>query len=390
MIELIGELGTAEYEAARSIYDRIVAAWPDVVEDGTTRIWLIPNARCYGNGINDVDILLLVDALEARRSFRPLYGMVREVDTGAVEVRGLCAIVEVKSHDPEGVRFQGNSVLVRYTDHGRVHWENASDKANRQKGALANYLRSVGLQPPWVSSLIYLRGVPQDSLPTVVADTLPSVFTFTGLLSHLASQNRVRYDKDAQVSFIDAFEGADAPDALLDLFVRELSPTQLDLAQMNRLATDRPDAELEPLVGRKLVILRGGGGTGKTIRLLHVARRLYETRGAHTLVLTYNNALVANVRRLLALISQEAPLPTAAVHIQTAHSFFYAMAGRLSDGSEAISDTEMRADADDFGSRYTTALRQALDVLTTVSISLIANNAGMHLRRASPHCQIPS
>jgi hypothetical protein len=91
------------------------------------------------------------------------------------------------------------------------------------------------------------------------------------------------------------------------------------------LASQR-STDNEPLLntlGHKMAILRGRGGTGKTMRLLQVAKQLYDEQNARILILTYNKALVADIRRLLTFMGVDYDVAERSIQIQTVHSFFY-------------------------------------------------------------------
>ncbi|RZJ77384.1 MAG: DUF2075 domain-containing protein, partial [Chryseobacterium sp.] len=54
-------------------------------------------------------------------------------------------------------------------------------------------------------------------------------------------------------------------------------------------------------IGEKLIIISGRAGTGKTIKLLKIACDLAVNSGSRSLILTYNHALVSDIKRTLAL-----------------------------------------------------------------------------------------
>src|SRR3546814_3287688 len=47
-------------------------------------------------------------------------------------VRNFALVIEEKSHSPTGVRFEGTSASVRYIRHGKVEWDNVTEKNHRQ------------------------------------------------------------------------------------------------------------------------------------------------------------------------------------------------------------------------------------------------------------------
>jgi hypothetical protein len=69
---------------------------------------------------------------------------------------------------------------------------------------------------------------------------------------------------------------------------------------------------------------RGRGGSGKTIHLLRFAKDLYD-RGKRVLLLTFNKALVADIRRLLVILRIDNQGFDRGISISTAHKFFIKM-----------------------------------------------------------------
>lgn len=73
-------------------------------------------------------------------------------------------------------------------------------------------------------------------------------------------------------------------------------------------------------MGQQLLVFRGRGGSGKTIRLLRLAKDLYNN-GKRVLLLTFNKALVADIRRLLVLLGINNQGFDRGIHISTAHKY---------------------------------------------------------------------
>jgi superfamily I DNA and RNA helicase len=74
-------------------------------------------------------------------------------------------------------------------------------------------------------------------------------------------------------------------------------------------------------IGEKLVVLKGRAGTGKTIKLIHIAYDLCKKRDDRCLILTYNKALVSDIRRTIALAKVRSDLDSGAVEVETIHKF---------------------------------------------------------------------
>ncbi len=256
-----------------------------------------------------------------------------------MDVRSLCLTFEVKSHGPAGVRFQGTAVDVRY---GR-RWHNATDQSHKQVHSVKNYLEVSGRTSPWITNLIWLRGVPNTLLPHGLHNILGEPLTWETLLSLVVQLRRPRREGNRWVLDANPRPGADSIAAAADLFTREIVPTRLDRQRVERLTSRALGTEpVLDSVGRKLTILRGRGGTGKTVRLLELAHRLSQTQDVRVLILTYNKALVADVRRLLTIMGIAPSFTEWTIQICTVHAFLHAVLRGLGVGG----------DEDDFLTQY--------------------------------------
>jgi hypothetical protein len=88
-----------------------------------------------------------------------------------------------------------------------------------------------------------------------------------------------------------------------------------------------PETWIDDL-GRKQIVIRGRGGVGKTVILLQMAYRAFDRRQLRSLMLTYNKALVADMRRTMALLGVPRGIEKGGICIDTVHAFI----GRLMHG----------------------------------------------------------
>jgi hypothetical protein len=128
---------------------------------------------------------------------------------------------------------------------------------------------------------------------------------------------------------------------------------------MARIAQSALQPEWLADAGRKLIIFRGRGGTGKTMLLLHLAWKLYQDLGARILILTYNKALLADIRRLLTLIGVGDASDERSIQVRTVHSFL----GAVFHGLELIGPE------DDLLARYDEMKRGALEYIRAGGIT---------------------
>lgn len=110
--------------------------------------------------------------------------------------------------------------------------------------------------------------------------------------------------------------------------LQTLEPTPLDRRRMDRIVKAAlPETWLDDL-GRKQIVIRGRGGVGKTVLLLQMAYRAFDRDQLRSLVLTYNKALVADMRRTMALLGVPRSVEKGGICIDTVHAFI----GRLMHG----------------------------------------------------------
>lgn len=358
MIDIIGPEESPEYAAAQALRNAIVDAWPDACDANNTddMIYLVAAAKCYGQKVADIDLVVYVD-LKNRQP-------VNSGDNNRVYVQSLCLTIELKSHEPAGVQFDGNQVRVRY----KQHWSDVSEQAHQQRVSLQKFLEAQGLpQAPWITALIWLPNVTAQHLPKRSHNIIHSGASWEQILERalVVLGNRPR--------IITSVAGGAAGPWVVDVcpkrstredirnamraLTARLTATPLDRRRIESLSKQRILEDGKKYVdklGEQLLIFRGRGGTGKTIHLLRLARELYVEHDARVLILTYNKALVADLKRLLALMGIADAFGIAAVEIMTVHSFLYRLLQAL---------TGRRVPADDFLPHFTEHRRFILQIL---------------------------
>jgi hypothetical protein len=101
-------------------------------------------------------------------------------------------------------------------------------------------------------------------------------------------------------------------------------PSKLDRKRMDMLVKDSAQVEkVIDVIGEKMLILRGQGGSGKTVIMLQAAWQLYQREGCRTLFLTYNHALAADIRRLMLLLGVPSSPYEGGITVKTVMSFMY-------------------------------------------------------------------
>jgi len=323
MITVVCPDETPESLAAGILANKIRDAWPRSITD-ESEIYLIPTVQCHGQNPKDIDIVLLARLEDGHvlRSTGFLTSSINreEVSVSKVNVESLCVVIEIKEHGPGAVRFEGNKVEVIYNN----KWHDATRQSENQKYSLKRYLNKEGINSPRIINLIWLRCIDKDQIPSLVNNVLPSNFTWNKFLN-LVAINSVIFPRGKKKDnwYLNSEIGDDREDTkrTIEILTRLTEPTVLDREHMDRMCNLPEECNLTKYLGKKQIILRGRGGTGKTMMMLQLAWNTCNKEDTRVLVLTYNKALVADLRRLMSLAGLTDDIARGTIHIQTVHSF---------------------------------------------------------------------
>ncbi len=316
MIDVValGKLDSPEHKAALKLRDLITEVWPQVDSDSRHNVRIFSNARCLGQRNAEIDIVVFMYLWE------PLFLGVTNDKGEDVYVKNLTLTVEVKDHSEEGIWFVGNTVRVRYEDNAA---HNATEQADGQQLALRKYLLKHGAKAPYIVDLIWLRNFPEHKLHNM-----------ENVLGREANWNtflRKIYDKGPepvptgkyQKLVVGGLASGGGAAKVYEVLAKTRPPaTPLDRKKIDDISKRQVrDQKYGEKLGKQLLIFRGRGGAGKTVTLLRLANQLYQEDGKSTLLLTYNKALVTDIRRLLGLMGINQGPADRSIEIRTVHSF---------------------------------------------------------------------
>ena len=316
----------SEYIAAIDLKEN----WENELQNVDGKIDIITSVRYPGGKTADIDILCLLDMKN--------YGIClpngREVD-----IHKVALILEVKDHPVHRIRKQGLAYEVSYLG----CYKNASSQSFDQVNDLQNYIKSTWSckNAPFLYNFLWFRNISQNDLDTLCGGTqpnndnaLPCQFSLEEILQRVITiKPRAVDDYGVVNSFwkVEQYGGPDIQDIVHNFTTlrtiedcSELTRKRLDLLSAAKAEEMIQQEELSP---ENLTIFKGRAGTGKTIKLLQYAVYLHNQGecGQRCLLLTYNNALVADVRRLLYLSDISTKLGERTIQIKTLHSFFLDM-----------------------------------------------------------------
>lgn len=317
MISIHGTPGTQEYVACERLRKLILQSWPDSGDAGLDDIRLVPSAKTYGQRVQDIDVILI----GALKKPRPVESP--DAKPSSFTILSFFWTIELKSHPR--VDFEGGKVYVEYAKNSKRH--DASEQSEQQKYSVLGYLKANGITNlPRVVNFIWLSHVNRAGLPTGVHNIFGADDTWQGMLTRCLSLEKTNLDKYER-TMIQAIFPQTKPQEILDsatIFTRKLVATPLNRQKVEMISAKLlEDQQYSEKMGQQFLAFRGRGGTGKTIKLLRLAYDLYISRASKVLILTYNLALVADIKRLFAImgIPQTSDMPS--VHIASIHSYLY-------------------------------------------------------------------
>lgn len=304
MIEAPLSSDSPEERAAKHLADAIVSYDPTLRDSGQVNICVLAGVQCYGQSPQDLDLVILIN------DRRPSPFM----STSGIALRNCCIVIELKSHDGNSVKFEGPHCYVQYSE----NWHNVSTQSRGQLFSLRNYLaENSRINPPFIVNLIWLRQLPSSILPTSKSNLLARDSTWQQFIDIVVDlQNEAVRPKEVR-PLAHYFEW-------VNVLHKKISPGALDRKKLEVVSRSiaGTDKQYIDKLGSQLLIFRGRGGTGKTLRLLQLAKYIYQDLGLRVLLLTYNVALAADLKRLLTLMNISDGIAQPGIGVRSVHKLF--------------------------------------------------------------------
>ena len=326
LVSVIGsDKKSDEYQAALKLKNIIQKSIPQNV---IGEIVLYSSANLVGQTVKDVDLIML-GILQNYDLNLEFVNQENQYVKESVSIKSFCTTIEVKSHSIDGISRIGTDFYVDYSKGKHC----VTEQSNKQKLSAMNFFQKTLSFTPFVTNLIWFTEITRLDLNDLLkvdsrempANVLARDFKFSDVMQLLVWQKNPYISRKKYV-FDSNYENCSVSDIqkALDLFSRvketmgEQTRQKIEMISRKGLSVD----SLIPQDG-KMPICRGRAGTGKTIALIQTAIKLVDEEYARVLMLTYNKALVSDVRRLFALSELPDLFNESCVHIATMHSFFY-------------------------------------------------------------------
>lgn len=359
IINSTSDRNSQEAKAAEKLQHMLTQS---ISKEVSGEIIIAHNLTLCGQDVRDVDLLLL-GKLE-NCVFQSYYTNDVHYPKKDLVIDGFCITIELKGHKSDLVKYEGTHIYVNYNG-----WKDATDQNEKQRYSFKNYFKNECYYEPKVSNFVWLNGVTPSQFKAKISKNpigaLPSEFTFRDIINtYLVQGIKPSYDKiDKRYHIISSSDGEDVlADARKYIFNTKFIPQGQTKKRIEILKQETILKELDNYpMGEKLTILEGKAGTGKTFRLIQAALRLAtKDSGKRCVILTYNHALVSDIRRLLHFLNIPDGIDTYTVQIQTLHSFFIQLMKALGIETSKI-----------FGNRFEIEYKKALEELNELVIKIM-------------------
>lgn len=356
-----------EISAALQIKERFEQTFSQY-ETAKGTLYILRSVSIFGYKIRDIDLILIgkFENFHYKRNLSTKnYGVI-----SGLHINSFICNIELKDMDSitdNGRRTlwkEGTAYVYKYKKSGE---KNITDQAFDQMNEFRNYLRdTLNIVPePFMCDLIWFRALSNEQLAEVRKNekdnALASAFDFKDLVEKLLLRMNV-WEAGGGEYYIDGFQGNNRQIRSLTEHLcakREiggLTRKKFELVSQGAIKLD----ELAKGIGDRLTILSGRAGTGKTIQLLQLAFHLANpSNGKRCLLLTYNNALVCDIRRLIDFSSIPLDMDGRTVSIQTVDSFFI----QLMVMFEIVGKRDLKPVSKDYKQRFEAALSRFYESL---------------------------
>lgn len=361
LIDTENDSQSSEFQAAKELKEMIEES---IQEQASGTIYIVPNATLVGQSPRDVDIII---AGELNNCIFPKYYTNNHIyPKKDLIIDSFCIAIELKQQSESNIRLHGTNIEVAYNG----SWKNATAQNEGQRYSVINYFDAIYHYKPWTSNFIWLKSLNTEQIRALKngnpIGALPGKFSFKDIVDMMILQN-VRIDYNQLEGTYHIKSSFDHENFLSD-FKRAFAdirqtPKGLTLKKLNIISQNKMKAELsKSSVGKQLTVFSGRAGTGKTFRLIQSALQLANPdTGERCLLLTYNHALVSDIRRLLHFMNIPDGIDNYTVQIKTLHSFFMELMKSLDISTDNIFGKQFEREYNSGLKKLDEIVRQIMD-----------------------------
>jgi hypothetical protein len=326
MINIFGDSDSSESNATKKIISLLEQNFRSLDKSDDCIIKAFSGAKFHGYQTKDIDNIIICQ-FDTPQTFSPVRGVKTKPDDAIekteITIESLVLCIEVKDHDPSKIKFEGESVMVRYGRNIAEGWHSASEQNIKQLHTLREFFNKEFGISPYITNLIYLTNLEESELPKRPHNIITPHISPRDFLT-VITENTSPFKRKNGRSVLSCSSPDNKDKFINSSLFRELIPSSLDRKKVDAISIREGfDEKWLSEIGKRLVIFRGRAGTGKTIALLQTANVLFEEKGSRVLFLTYNKALVCDVARVSTLLGLPSSVDDGGVSVQSCMSFFY-------------------------------------------------------------------
>lgn len=219
---------------------------------------------------------------------------------GTVQIDRFCTVIEAKSHDIRGITFEGQTVKVDYPESSG---HDALNQLKKEMDLMVGQLKNAGCGA-YLTSMLWLHGVKKaeikDKKP-FASNIITKDLNFDDIIYIMLKQSNIR---EGYLNC--AKRNGHFLEDIRRFFEEKKKGTSIQTIKSLNLFAPSKGKELYNEIFNSNdtpSILQGRAGTGKTISLLQLATYMAGEKMKKCLFLTYNTALVSDIRRILSYAS---------------------------------------------------------------------------------------
>lgn len=325
-IKVCGSSIDREYPCAINLKEKLEKD-PKLISS-ENEIYIYPSVQCYGQDPQDIDLVVFGNLKNYSANVKC---RVRKFDDDikerTISIKNFCLVIEVKKHSLDRIKFEGSHLMTKRP--GDIDYFSASNQNDGQIYSLRKFIKSKGFNPPFMGNIIYLPIISSKQIPPEnnTMNIIFSDFSISDFWNQSIRRSAAIY-KNSEFIYQsldqDLFEKS-LPE-YLKLLNNRMDFSRLDREKIEAICKKEiKDQKYKDEFGEQLLIFRGRGGTGKTYRLLNLAKYLYDNFDARVLLLTYNKALVSDILRLFAILRIPPNSIEGSIIIKSLHNFWYSI-----------------------------------------------------------------
>ena len=293
-------------------------------------LYILRSISIFGYKIRDIDLVLIAKFEKfcyKNKIFTKNYGEICNLNIDSficnIELKDVSSI-----YDENGNKRLWKEATAYIYNYKKSGIKNITEQAFDQMNSFREYMFDTINIKPFMADMIWFRGLRRDQLSELRGNEKDNALAVDFSVKQLIETMllRMNVEKDGNgIYHLDSFYGTNDDISSLTKHLCEKKEAQgLTKKKFELLSQSSFDINnLKQGVGDKLKILTGRAGTGKTIQLLQLAFHLADTvNQKRCLLLTYNNALVSDIRRLIDFSHIPVGMDSRTVSVQTVDSFF--------------------------------------------------------------------